>query len=60
MGHESPSPRIFPDPPQPPAEERRDGWGFRDSGFRIDAEGRVEFTGSRYPISGKKIPGLLP
>ena len=52
--------RILPDPPRPAGEERRDGWGFRDSGFRIDAEGRVEFTGSRYAISGKKIPGLLP
>src|SRR5215468_9295879 len=60
MADESASARIVPAPPGPQGEERSDGWGFRDSGFRIDAEGRVEFTGSRYALSGKKIPGLLP
>ncbi|HEU4428211.1 MAG TPA: FAD-binding oxidoreductase, partial [Myxococcota bacterium] len=52
--------RIVPDPPQPRGEERLDGWGFSDSGFRVDANGEVEFTGSRYAIGGKKIPALLP
>ena len=56
----APSQRITPEPPSCGGEERRDGWGFRDSGFRIDAEGRVEFIGSRYAISGKQIPSLLP
>ena len=60
MADESSSQRIVPAPPSPQGEERSDGWGFRDSGFRIDAEGRVEFTGARYAISGKKIPNLLP
>jgi alkyldihydroxyacetonephosphate synthase len=52
--------RIVPDPPSPRGEERLDGWGFADSGFRVDAAGEVEFTGSRYAIGGKKIPALLP
>src|SRR5258705_11457854 len=52
--------RITHEPPSPGGEERRDGWGFSDSGFRIGAEGGVEFTGSRYAISGKQIPSLLP
>jgi len=52
--------RIVPDPPRPRGEERLDGWGFTDSGFRVDEGGEVEFTGSRYAIGGKKIPALLP
>ena len=35
-------------------------WGYRDSGFAIDDEGAVIFTGSRYPISGSVLPELLP
>ena len=60
MARVTPSQRIEPEPPSPRSEERLDGWGFRDSGFQIDAEGRVEFIGSRYAISGHKIPTLLP
>jgi len=56
----TPSQRIVPEPPSRRGEERLDGWGFSDSGFRIDAQGRVEFIGSRYAISGKRIPNLLP
>ena len=52
--------RIVPEPPKPRGEERLDGWGFADSGFRVDERGEVEFTGSRYAIGGKKIPSLLP
>jgi alkyldihydroxyacetonephosphate synthase len=52
--------RIVPDPPTRRGEERLDGWGYTDSGFAIDASGEVEFSGSRYPIGGKKIPALLP
>ena len=52
--------RIVPEPPSAAGEERRDGWGFADSGFAIDARGRVVFTGSRYAISGRAIPSLLP
>ncbi|HEX5067228.1 MAG TPA: FAD-binding oxidoreductase [Myxococcota bacterium] len=54
--------RIVPEPPTPLAAdaESLDVWGFRDSGFGVDAAGRVEFRGSRYAISGKVIPSLLP
>jgi alkyldihydroxyacetonephosphate synthase len=55
-----PPQRIVPEPPGPRPEERLDGWGFRDSGFEIDPEGRVAFIGSRYAISGQRIPKLLP
>ena len=51
--------RILPEPPTSRGEERLDGWGFSDSGFRIDERGEVEFMGSRYAIGGKKIPALL-
>jgi alkyldihydroxyacetonephosphate synthase len=54
------SQRIVPGPPSPRGEERLDGWGFADSGFRVDEAGEVEFAGSRYAIGGKKIPALLP
>ena len=37
--------RILPDPPAQRGEERLDGWGFADSGFRVDERGRVEFIG---------------
>ena len=60
MARVTPSQRIEPEPPSRRSEERLDGWGFRDSGFQIDPEGRVEFVGSRYAISGHKIPKLLP
>ncbi len=60
MADAKPLERIVPDPPSHRGEERLDGWGFADSGFAIDAQGQVEFTGSRYAISGKKIPSLLP
>jgi len=60
MADKNATQRIVPDPPRPRGEERLDGWGFTDSGFRVDAAGEVEFTGSRYAIGGKKIPSLLP
>lgn len=52
--------RIVPDPPSPAPTEHDRGWGFADSGFALDESGRVVFVGSRYAISGKVIPGLLP
>ncbi len=60
MADANPTQRIVPEPPKPRGQERLDGWGFADSGFRIDAAGEVVFTGSRYAIGGKKIPSLLP
>jgi len=35
-------------------------WGFRDTAYRIDADGTVEVTGSRYLLSGFKLPLFLP
>jgi alkyldihydroxyacetonephosphate synthase len=54
--------RIVPAPPSPhgAGAESLDAWGFADSGFAVDAAGRVFFRGSRYAISGKEIPDLLP
>jgi alkyldihydroxyacetonephosphate synthase len=54
--------RIVPEPPapRPAGEESLDVWGFRDSGFQVNAAGQVEFRGTRYAISGKVIPNLLP
>jgi len=54
--------RIVPEPPSqlPPGAESLDVWGFRDSGFEVNAAGQVAFRGSRYAISGKAIPNLLP
>jgi alkyldihydroxyacetonephosphate synthase len=52
--------RIVPEPPQPAGEESLDVWGFRDSGFLVNAAGEVEFRGSRYAISGQRIPNLMP
>jgi alkyldihydroxyacetonephosphate synthase len=57
-----PAARLVPEPPTPRAEgsESLDVWGFADSGFQVNARGEVEFRGSRYAISGKRIPNLLP
>jgi len=52
--------RIVPEPPRSAGEESLDVWGFRDSGFHVNAAGQVAFRGSRYAISGKLIPNLLP
>ncbi len=53
--------RIFPDPlPVAADDESLDVWGFRDSGFAINARGRVEAVGNRYAISGHELPSLLP
>ena len=36
-------------------------WGFKDSSFKINDDGYVTFTGSRYEgISGEKLPYLIP
>lgn len=37
-----------------------DAWGFRDSGFVVSDEGHIAMKGSRYVISGKNLPRLLP
>ena len=35
-------------------------WGFKDTAYRIDANGTVEVTGSRYLLSGCKLPSFMP
>jgi alkyldihydroxyacetonephosphate synthase len=49
-------------PWQPPAGEvESEGtWGFADTAFTIDAEGRVLLTGNRYSLAGQPLPNLLP
>ena len=54
---------IVPEPP--PARgadetESLDVWGFRDTRFDINENGRVVIRGSRYELSGKELPRLLP
>lgn len=41
-------------------QESIDVWGFKDTQFRTDTDGVVEVTGDRYPLSGQKLPSLLP
>lgn len=53
------------EPPPPPKTDPRDaehlrGWGFKDSGFRINPSGDVELTGGRYALSGQPLPRFLP
>jgi alkyldihydroxyacetonephosphate synthase len=42
------------------AGESRDVWGFEDTRFTVHADGAVELTGTRYPLSGQRLPNLLP
>ena len=35
-------------------------WGYKDSGFIINDDMSVTFTGSRYPICGKRLPNFIP
>ncbi len=54
--------RIEPDPPSrdPRDSEHLDVWGFADSGFTVNGDGDVTFTGARYPISGQLLSDFLP
>lgn len=53
--------RIVPPPlPDRPEDvESLDVWGFDDTRFAIE-DGSVVLTGSRYELSGKPLPSLLP
>lgn len=54
---------IIPEAPPPPGAaetESLDVWGFRDTRFDINEKGRVVIRGSRYELSGKELPRLLP
>ena len=35
-------------------------WGYKDSGFVINEDMSVSFTGNRYPICGKRLPNFIP
>ena len=35
-------------------------WGYKDSGFKINSDKSVTFTGKRYPICGKKLYNFIP
>lgn len=34
------------------------GWGYKDSKFKVNKDGQVEFTGERYKLSGQTMPML--
>src|SRR5438046_2071286 len=54
---------ILPEPPPPPGAseaESLDVWGFRDTRFDINERERVVIRGTRYELSGKELPRLLP
>ncbi len=40
--------------------ESLENWGFQDTSFTINGNGNVAITGSRYELSGKELPRLLP
>lgn len=46
----------------PPEDDLKshDVWGFADTQFVLEADGSVHLTGGRYPLSGKRLPNLLP
>jgi alkyldihydroxyacetonephosphate synthase len=35
-------------------------WGFADTGLELDGPRRVRMTGTRYPLSGRSMPHLIP
>jgi len=54
---------ILPEPMPPPGAaeaESLDVWGFRDTRFDINGNDCVIIRGSRYELSGKELPRLLP
>jgi len=54
---------IIPEPPPAPGAaetESPDVWGFRDTHFDINENERVIIRGTRYELSGKELPRLLP
>ena len=53
---------IYPEPVVIGADETEslENWGFRDTSFAINERDTVEITGTRYELSGKELPRLLP
>eukprot|EP00743_Colponemidia_sp_Colp-15_P002674 GILK01002897.1.p1 GENE.GILK01002897.1~~GILK01002897.1.p1 ORF type:complete len:630 (-),score=93.02 GILK01002897.1:76-1785(-) len=39
---------------------RWNGWGYKDTEFRVNSDGCVELTGDRYLFSGKVLPNFRP
>ena len=35
-------------------------WGYKDSGFKVNSDKSVTFTGKRYPICGKRLYNFIP
>ena len=42
------------------SEKRLHRWGFKDSGFELDGEKSVTFSGNRYEVSGTSMPDFIP
>ncbi|EDO44915.1 predicted protein [Nematostella vectensis] len=40
-------------------ELKWNGWGYNDSKFQLDKDGKASFTGSRYLLSGQTFPKLV-
>lgn len=53
---------IYPEPVviSPDETESGDNWGFSDTSFAINERDVVTLTGTRYELSGKELPRLLP
>lgn len=53
---------IYPEPLKPAADETEsfENWGFQDTRFAINKKGHATVLGSRYELSGKELPRLLP
>ncbi|OQX68913.1 MAG: oxidase [Sorangiineae bacterium NIC37A_2] len=41
-------------------DEALDAWGFQDTRFEVQEDDSVVLTGNRYPLSGLRLPSLLP
>jgi alkyldihydroxyacetonephosphate synthase len=50
----------LPRAPDNDDEISTDVWGFRDTRFRINEQGQVEMTGTRYELCGAPLTRLLP
>jgi alkyldihydroxyacetonephosphate synthase len=53
----------FVPPAAPPRDDSLESlpvWGFKDTAFRVLANGSVELTGNRYSLCGAELPDVLP
>lgn len=51
-----------PAPYIPPTEKelKWNGWGYEDTGFVVNDDGRIVLTGNKYSLSGKVFPKFRP